>query len=64
MILYKNEKKLEIISKIEQTIIVVAPAIIALAHIYAPTIEIAAYVDGGVTCLISILEYAKMFIKK
>jgi hypothetical protein len=54
----------KIIDKIEQTIIVIAPAIIALTHIYAPTFQIAAYVDGGVTCLISILEYAKMFIKK
>jgi hypothetical protein len=57
------KKASQIIEKVEQTIIVIAPVIISLTYIYAPTFEITAYVDGGVICTISLLEYAKLFLK-
>ena len=54
-------KAKEIIDKVKQTIeLLIAPAT-GIAAVWG--IDIAAYVAGGASIVISVLEYAKLFIK-
>lgn len=55
-------KAKEIIDKVKQTIeLLIAPAT-GIAAVWG--IDIAAYVAGGASIVISVLEYAKLFIKE
>lgn len=55
-------KAKEIIEKIKQTIELLVAPIIGVAAIWGG-VDVTAYVAGGASVLISVLEYAKLFIK-